>query len=708
LSEIISILVFCWVVIKILLGVGFIIFVHELGHFAVAKLCGVKCEKFYLGFDIGGWKLCKFRYGETEYGIGILPLGGYVKMLGQEDNPAKLKEEIERAKLQQADGTAQPAADGQSPMTNVDLAEAEKSLYDPRSYLAKSVSKRMAIISAGVIMNVIFAFVLAAIAYAIGVEQPKCTVGEVFPGEAAWRAGLQPGDRILEVAGQKVSRFTEFQKFIAVGDIDNGVSMLVDRPGMKEPLHFVLHPDKIDLAPSIGIMPARTTTLVKTEADEPSPAVPGSAASQAKPPLKGDDRIVSINGEKIDTIGQLRTYLGNNPEKPLNITMESTVPGEDGAPSKTQPTLVTVPPQPMRTLGLVMEMDAIAAVKEGSPAEKAGIQAGDRIVQIDGKPVVDPLRLPSLFATLGGKTIDLTIEKEGKTREVTVKLHETESFWPSNMLSESALVSNRNSLPISIPQLGIAYRVRNRIERVLPGSPAEKAGIKAGETIDQAVFLPLDIAENKGKIEQKELKIDFDGKNDEKLKNWPLFFLTMQLLRPETKVELTLDKDRKVTLQPMDSADWFNPDRGLFLDVDTFFQQANSLGEALRLGANETGDSLLMVVKILQKMKSRQVSPMALGGPGMIAFAAYHKAKQGMASFLLFLTMLSANLAVLNILPIPMLDGGHLVFLAYEGIRGKPADERVQIVLSIIGFVALIALMVFVIGLDISRFIFGK
>ena len=55
------------------------IFVHELGHFLVAKLCGVKCEKFYLGFDIGGLKFCKFRYGETEYGIGILPLGGYVK-----------------------------------------------------------------------------------------------------------------------------------------------------------------------------------------------------------------------------------------------------------------------------------------------------------------------------------------------------------------------------------------------------------------------------------------------------------------------------------------------------------------------------------------------------------------------------------------------------------------------------------------------------
>ena len=79
-------------ILKVMLGLGMVIFVHELGHFLVAKLCGVKCEKFYLGFDIGGLKLWKCRWGETEYGIGILPLGGYVKMLGQEDNPARLRE----------------------------------------------------------------------------------------------------------------------------------------------------------------------------------------------------------------------------------------------------------------------------------------------------------------------------------------------------------------------------------------------------------------------------------------------------------------------------------------------------------------------------------------------------------------------------------------------------------------------------------------
>jgi RIP metalloprotease RseP len=75
------------VILEVAVALGMVIFVHELGHFLVAKACGVKCEKFYLGFDIYGLKFCKLRWGETEYGIGVLPLGGYVKMLGRRTIP---------------------------------------------------------------------------------------------------------------------------------------------------------------------------------------------------------------------------------------------------------------------------------------------------------------------------------------------------------------------------------------------------------------------------------------------------------------------------------------------------------------------------------------------------------------------------------------------------------------------------------------------
>ena len=81
------------------------------------------------------------------------------------------------------------------------------------------------------------------------------------------------------------------------------------------------------------------------------------------------------------------------------------------------------------------------------------------------------------------------------------------------------------------------------------------------------------------------------------------------------------------------------------------------------------------------------------------------EASEGLPRLLIFLTLLSANLAVLNFLPIPVLDGGHMLFLAYEGIMGKPVNERVQMSLTMVGFSLLLCLMLFVFGLDLTRFL---
>ena len=109
-----------------------------------------------------------------------------------------------------------------------------------------------------------------------------------------------------------------------------------------------------------------------------------------------------------------------------------------------------------------------------------------------------------------------------------------------------------------------------------------------------------------------------------------------------------------------------------------------------------------LVYTFLQKLTSRQISPRLLGGPIEIAKQAGRSAEEGFSRLLLFLTMLSANLAVVNFLPIPVLDGGHMVFLSYEFIRGKPPSENVVIVLSYVGLALLLSLMLFVFGLDLG------
>ena len=132
--------------------------------------------------------------------------------------------------------------------------------------------------------------------------------------------------------------------------------------------------------------------------------------------------------------------------------------------------------------------------------------------------------------------------------------------------------------------------------------------------------------------------------------------------------------------------------------------RAGNLTEAMALGWRETKYSMLMVYRFLHKLVSGQVSPQLLGGPGTIAAVAGMSAKQGAASLLLFLTMLSANLAVINFLPIPVLDGGHMVFLFLEGIFRRPVSEKIVIPLTWAGLLLILALMLFVIGLDVNRF----
>jgi len=253
-----------WVIIEVMVGLGAVIFVHELGHFLVAKACGVKCEKFYIGFDIGGWKLFARRWGETEYGIGILPLGGYVKMLGQDDNPAKVAEEMERARLR----TAEAGSGGERSVTSDSAAHRQSSFtLDPRSYPAKSVPQRMAIISAGVVMNLIFAVLFAAVAYGMGVPYRAAVVSDVVPGSPAWKAGLRAGDRIVQIGDSKDPRFTDLQGRVALGDLQNGVPLVIERPGQPQPLSLSLRPEQgRGLVPTIGIASASRRGSARADA----------------------------------------------------------------------------------------------------------------------------------------------------------------------------------------------------------------------------------------------------------------------------------------------------------------------------------------------------------------------------------------------------------------------------------------------------------
>jgi len=707
-----------WLVILLVaVGLGMVLFVHELGHFAVAKLCGVKCEKFYLGFDIAGWRICRFRWGETEYGIGALPRGGYVTMRGQEDIPARLKEEIERAKATQAAkaGISAQAGGQAASDTPVDVAAAERALYDPRSYLAQSVPKRIAIISAGVIMNMIFAFVAATVAYSIGVVEEPCAVGSVQPGYPAWQCDLRPGDRIVAINGKPARRFKDIISRVPLNRKGTGSPIRVERPGVSEPMDLVVLPNRDLLLPVIGVAAPGTTTLLSSagwlNSERIKPYVRNTAAARAQPAFELGDRIIKIDGVPVKTGEQLREMLSARRDKPVKVTVQRTR-GKSKKDKTVEQLTIKVDPRPMRELGMVMKMGPIMSVQAHSPAALAGIKAHDQIVSMDGKPLGDPLPLPDRLwarvnkAAAAGQsppTVTLQVkrfervqrdgktERQERTLDVPVPLRKTDAF-------EVALFAGS---PVSVPSMGLAYRVLNKVVEVLPDSPAAKAGIVPGDVLTSVTLVPPDeetlAREGLKPMDVRSQTIEFA---DTKL-NWPFVFEVIQdFAMGGSKIELTFQGDKTVSLVPVDAADWYNPDRGLVMQPASFTLTAKSFGEALKLGGEETLLQATIVLRFLQRLTTGDISLKAIGGPITIAQVAGHAASRGPSQYLLFLTTISAMLAVINFLPIPVLDGGHFVFLVYEGIRRKPAPEWLQLALSYAGLILILMLMLWALGLD--------
>ena len=656
-----------WVVLQVAGGLGFVIFVHELGHFLVAKACGVKCEKFYLGFDVGGLKLISFKWGETEYGIGVLPLGGYVKMLGQDDNPAAAAAEAERARLS-GDLPPEPVA-GPHPQ------------WDPRSYPAQSVPERMAIISAGVIMNVIFAVLMASWAYGLGVKEMTCMISSVRSGGAAWRAGLRTGDEIVAVGDQQDPIFSDLLHGITVGSVKDGIDFTVRRPADGSTRTVRLKPDTDLGKPTIGVTSPFSTTLPKD-----IEGLLAGAAARAQPPLLAGDTIKAVDGQAVDGYAALIAALMRAESRPVTLTVERAAGPQ--APAAT--VAVELPAQRRVQTGMVMTPLPIKDVQEGSPAAAAGILPGDRILSVDGAEVGDPLTLDDRLRPLAGTAVKLVIGREGAA-DRTVEVRPREVTWRDD--STSGIGS-----PASIASLGIAIPVDAVVAAVDADGPAARAGVVPGDRIVKAWLLTPEEVAAKGEGSP----VKFSAREP----NWPAVMGILQDLPAGTTLRLEVvaagGQSRTVALEPAEAADQFVVDRGLVFEPVYRLVQAPTVTAALGKGFRKAVADLSLVYGFLGKLWNKQISARLLGGPIEIAKQAGRSASEGFSRLLLFLTMLSANLAVVNFLPIPVLDGGHMVFLVYELLRGKPPSEGVVAVLSYLGLALLLTLMMFVFGLDLG------
>ena len=343
--------------------------------------------------------LFKITVGETEYGIGTIPLGGYVKMLGQNDNPAAAAQEAERIRIareQSDDGTIEN--------------EGEYTI-DPRSYPAKPVWQRLMIISAGVVMNLIFAVIFGAAAYRYGMLYTPCIVGETSAGLSGWQVGLQPGDKVLRVGkNRKESEDLRFMNDLAIQvamrDIGSNVELLVRRYGKTEPekINVELKSPKPELAgrPYIGISPSYELSIAAI----PDPAY--STLSVANSDLQAGDKLLKLDDQDLPDYATFSRLMATRFDQAITLSVERPASDKGASPERVD---VTVAPTPIRRLGIGMKIGPVASIQKGSPAESAGFEVGDQILSVNGDPVVDGVVLPYQLDRLAGQTVEFVVQR---------------------------------------------------------------------------------------------------------------------------------------------------------------------------------------------------------------------------------------------------------------------------------------------------------
>jgi regulator of sigma E protease len=255
--------------------------------------------------------------------------------------------------------------------------------------------------------------------------------------------------------------------------------------------------------------------------------------------------------------------------------------------------------------------------------------------------------------------------------------------------------------PVSVPGLGLTFHLRTTIAAVKPDSPAARAGLEVGQVINAMSVPRVPSEDDKTAEKRKELTFD-DNPRD-----WPRAFQLLQLA-PLQEIELTVNhSDRKVKITPEPVSDWFNPNRGL--QFQALIRKLAALGAtaAVERGWDETIDSIQTIYATIRSLVQRRVSPKNLGGPILIAQVAFSAAGSGLNDLIRFLGFLSINLAVLNFLPIPPLDGGQMLFLIAEKVRGKPLPDSALIAGTYVGLLLVLGLMVFVIFQDVARIVIG-
>lgn len=315
----------------------------------------------------------------------------------------------------------------------------------------------------------------------------------------------------------------------------------------------------------------------------------------------------------------------------------------------------------------------IEAVAADSPAAKAGLMVGDQIKKINGRDIATRVELLDAAAKGKGTPLNLEILRDGRTETLTITPIPTPGQTSTN--EEPGYY------------LGIE-EVPPIVNEVVPGKPAAAAGFKEGDRVLSIEGTPIHTwTQMTGLVKES------PGKP-----------LHVEVLRENHRVSLTVTPARETSTVNGQTVEVgkigiAGPDRSLM-------KSANPLAAAYN-GLEATWKWTELTVIGLYKMIVGDISSKNIGGPLTIAKISGEAAAQGPSNVVFLIALLSINLGVLNLLPIPILDGGHLLFFLIEGILRKPLGERQREVAQQVGLVLLVGVMIFAFWNDLERIFFS-
>ncbi|MEM6292138.1 MAG: RIP metalloprotease RseP [Myxococcota bacterium] len=535
-----------------LLLIGPLVFFHELGHLIAAKLVDVKAVRFSLGF---GPPLVSKRLGETEYCIAPIPLGGYVQLLGQRPG----------------EGSGGPDAD--------------------RALANKPLWAKYFVYFAGPAANLLLPLVVYFFYFVVNVTMvTPPVVGTVLPGTAAAEAGLQQGDRIVAIDERDVRSWSEMAGRVAKSP-EQELQVQIERDGKR--LDRVITPKKVVRRNAMGTAKARGRLGVISLFYAPEIGIIDPQSPAYLEGLRTGDVITSINGEPVRTIEELERMLAVTGDGVVRLTYlrAQPHPGPGGTYLWYESAHAQLLPRKggESPTGVLPARTFVRSVDPGSPADAAGMKAGDRILSVDGRALEQWVQIDDVFSVKREEPVRFELQSPGQTpRFVDITLGTR--TWTDIYEYEH-----------SSPWLGA-----NQYGKAAQAPPEPLRG------------------------------------------------------RFTYALSAAVDETVEVT-----SAIWTGLVRMLTFDLGI--------------------DQLSSVV-----------------GMYAVAGRAY---EQGPGQFLFLTAMVSINLFIINLLPIPILDGGHILFFTIEAVRRRPLSQRAREIASAVGLVFILLLLLVATRNDILRYI---